>query len=190
MLGGSFNPAHQGHLHISTLALKRLRLDRVVWLVSPQNPLKAESGMAPFAERFASAQAVVKQHPRIVVSDFEQRIQTRYTADTLVQLTTRFSGTRFVWIMGADNLIQFDRWQRWQEIARMVPLAILARPGYMIDSSGAKAAQVLGRYRLAESDAAVLAMMKPPAWVLLHGPMNHLSSTAIRAGLAGNPPSA
>lgn len=188
MLGGSFNPAHAGHLHISELALKRLRLDRVVWLVSPQNPLKEEAGMAPFADRLASAQAIVRQHPRIVVSDFEQRIQTRYTADTLAQLTGRFRGVRFVWIMGADNLIQFDRWQRWREIAGMVPFAVLARPGYMVDSTGSKAAQALRRYRLAEGDAGILATKAPPAWVLLHGPMNSLSSTAIRAGLAGTRP--
>ncbi len=182
VLGGSFNPAHAGHLHISDLALKRLRLDQIVWLVSPQNPLKEETGMAPFATRFAGARAIVKQHPRIAVSDFEQRIHTRYTADTLTQLTSRFRGVRFVWIMGADNLIQFDRWQRWRDIAAMVPFAVLARPGYMIDSAGAKAAQALRRYHLSEGDAAVLAASAPPAWVLLHSPMNPLSSTAIRAG--------
>lgn len=179
LLGGSFNPAHDGHLHLSLTALKRLRLDRVVWLVSPQNPLKDRRDMKPFTERFQSAERVAR-HPGIVVSDLEQRLQTRYTADTLSILVERAPRTRFVWLMGADNLIQFHRWQHWQDIAGMIPITVFSRPGYVHQLASAKAAEWLKPWRIDESDATRLAGMSPPAWTIIHMPLHGASSTAIR----------
>ncbi len=127
LLGGSFNPAHEGHLHITKMCLKALGLDRVWWLVSPGNPLKPVKGMAPFAERLASAEAMARD-PRIVVSDIETRLGTRYTADTLAALTGRFPEIRFVWLMGADNMLQFPKWRNWREIAETVPIAVYPVP--------------------------------------------------------------
>lgn len=129
LLGGSFNPAHGGHRRISLEVLRRLALDEVWWLVSPQNPLKPTAGMAPLAARLASARAVAR-HPRIRVTDIEARLSTRRTADSIAALKARFPGVRFVWIMGADNLCQFHRWASWRGIARAVPIVVVARPGY------------------------------------------------------------
>ncbi|MEQ8827725.1 MAG: nicotinate-nucleotide adenylyltransferase, partial [Parvibaculum sp.] len=129
LLGGSFNPAHEGHLHITKMCLKALGLDRVWWLVSPGNPLKPVKGMAPFAERLASAEAMARD-PRIVVSDIETRLGTRYTADTLAALTGRFPEIRFVWLMGADNLRQLPGWDRWTEMMALVPVAVFDREPY------------------------------------------------------------
>ncbi len=129
LLGGSFNPAHGGHLHISRLALSRLDLDEVWWLVSPQNPLKPAAGMAPFAERLAQAADIAAADRRIKVSDIEARLGTRYTADTLKALTRRFPRARFVWLMGGDNLAQLPYWKRWQDIVGTVPIAVFDRPG-------------------------------------------------------------
>ncbi|KPQ15657.1 MAG: nicotinate-nucleotide adenylyltransferase NadD [Rhodobacteraceae bacterium HLUCCO18] len=179
LFGGSFDPPHAGHVHVSREALKRLGLDRVWWLVSPGNPLK-ERGPAPLERRMAAAKAAVT-HPRIIVTDIEARLGTRYTAETVEALIARYPGVRFVWLMGSDNLAQFHRWQRWQDIMRMVPVCVLARPGHRIGARTARAAQVFRAARRPASGARVLANRPAPAWVFLNVPMVEASSTEIRA---------
>jgi nicotinate-nucleotide adenylyltransferase len=180
LLGGSFNPAHEGHRHISLLALKYLHLDELWWLVSPQNPLKPTNDMAPFAERLASARAMAR-HPRIRVSDIESRLHTRYTADTLHALRSRFPHTRFVWIMGADNLAQIPRWERWTEIFNTVPIAVFDRATYSFRALAGKAAQRFARQRIESRNAAALADQKAPAWVYFHARRHPASASSIRA---------
>ena len=179
LLGGSFNPAHQGHRHISLLALKRLKLDQVWWLVSPQNPLKPVTGMAPLADRLAAARRVA-QHPQIRVTGIEARLGTRYTADTLARLKKRFPGARFVWLMGADNLIQISKWDRWLTIYRAVPIAVFDRPGYSLRALASVAAKRFGLSRRRQSDAGRLAEARPPAWVFIRAMRHPASATMIR----------
>jgi len=186
LLGGSFNPAHEGHRHISLFALQRLRLDAVWWLVSPQNPLKSVEGMASFEDRFASAEAIAR-HPKILVSDIESRLGTRYTIDTLRALRRRKGKHRFVWIMGADNLIQLPRWRDWKPICELMPIAIFARPGYSQRSLFGPAALRYRRRRLPDRAAAGLVDSKAPAWVFLHTPLHPASATDIRAKQLGTP---
>jgi nicotinate-nucleotide adenylyltransferase len=180
LLGGSFNPAHGGHLHISRLALQRLKLDEVWWLVSPQNPLKPAKGMAPFAERLASAMATIRD-PRIKATGIETRLDTRYTADTIDALRRRFPRTRFVWIMGADNLIQIRRWERWRHIFRAVPIAIFARPSYCLMGLSALAARRFARFRVPSWRARNLADLSPPAWAFFPSRLDARSATQIRS---------
>lgn len=180
LLGGSFDPAHDGHAAITQAALRRFRLDRVWWLVSPGNPLKAQ-GPAPMADRIARARAILAD-PRVVVTDVERRLGTRMTADTVAALKRGWPGVRFVWLMGSDNLVQFDRWDRWREIAAAVPIGVLARPGSHTAARHSPAAQVMLRWRLPVARAGMLACMKPPAWVLVNLRMSPQSSTALRAG--------
>ncbi|MGB5868795.1 MAG: nicotinate-nucleotide adenylyltransferase [Albidovulum sp.] len=179
LLGGSFDPAHAGHAHLTREALKRLGLDRVWWLVSPGNPLKPNPP-APMAERMARAK-VVMDHPRVVVSDVEARLGTRYTAQTLERLMAIYPGVRFVWLMGADNLAQFHHWQRWEWIMTHVPVAVLARPGTRLEARGARAAEEYVRFRVPAEAATILARMAAPAWTFLDMPLNDLSSSEIRA---------
>lgn len=181
ILGGTFNPAHDGHRHISVMALQRLRLQKVWWMVTPGNPLKDNDGLPSLDERAAYAEQLAG-HPAITVSGLEAGIQTRFTYDTLKVLTQRFPATRFVWLMGADNLVQFHHWQGWREIAQLMPIAVIDRPGSSLATRSSVAAQALAQFRVKEEDAGVLASMKPPAWTFLHGPRSDLSSTAIRAG--------
>ncbi|MBD3766160.1 MAG: nicotinate-nucleotide adenylyltransferase [Rhodobacterales bacterium] len=176
LLGGSFDPAHAGHAHITREAIKRLGLDRVWWLVSPGNPLKP-CGPAPMPARLARARHVMG-HPRVIVTDLEARLGTRHTAQTLRRLRRAYPNVRFVWLMGADNLIQFHRWDNWQRIAAMVPIAVMARPGAGLQARNARAARVMARDRVAP---ARLARAAPPAWGFLTVPMVDLSSSAIRA---------
>lgn len=177
LLGGSFDPAHEGHAHITREALRRLGLDRVWWLVSPGNPLK-ERQPAPMAARMARARQVMCD-PRVVVTDIEARLGTRYTADTIARLQALYPGVRFVWIMGADNLAGFHRWERWREIMARVPVAVLARPGAGLPARFAPAARVFAAQRLARPHG--LAQRHPPAWVFVDLPMSAASSSAIRA---------
>ena len=179
LLGGSFDPAHEGHAHLTREAMKRLGLDRVWWLVSPGNPLKADPP-APLPVRMARARAVM-DHPRVVITDFEAREGTRFTAETLARLVALYPGVRFVWLMGADNLAQFHRWQNWDRIMRTVPVAVLARPGTRLEGRGSRAAEEYARFRLPAEAARLLPGLPPPAWVLLDMPLNDLSSSAIRA---------
>ncbi len=138
LLGGSFNPAHAGHLHISQHALKALGVDEIWWLVSPQNPLKKASSLADYKERFSSAKSITKHNQKIFVSDIENHINTRYTYQTLKQLQKRYLGTKFVWLMGADNLASFHRWQHWQKILRMMPIVVFDRAPYSFTSLSSK----------------------------------------------------
>lgn len=176
LLGGSFNPAHEGHLYVSEVALKRLGLDYVWWLVTPQNPLKGRTSLAPLEDRVRGARKVAR-HPRIVVMDIERALGTRYSIDTLKALRRRFAQLRFVWLMGSDNLQIFRRWHRWAEMAALVPIAVIQRPGTVMASLHAKPMQRFAGRR-ATGD---LAMAKPPAIAILDGRRNAQSATAIRA---------
>ena len=180
LLGGSFNPAHDGHRHISLLALRHLRLHEVWWLVSPQNPLKPAAGMTELAARLATAKTVAR-HPRIVVSDIEAHLNTRYTLDTLRRLARRCRRTRFVWLMGADNLTQISQWRDWTSIFEAVPIAVFARPTYSMLALAGKAAHRYARLRRPARVASGLATSTPPAWVFLHSRLHHASATQIRA---------
>ncbi len=180
LFGGSFDPAHDGHAHVAETALRRLGLDRVIWLVSPQNPLKAQG--SSLARRMASA-ARFARGPSMVVSDLETLTGSVYTIDTVRALKSRFPGVHFVWIMGADNLSSLHRWRGWTQILREVPVAVIARPGSAIRSRLAPAAVRFARYRLHSREARRLARTPTPAWLYMRAPLNFTSSTAIRSGL-------
>ncbi|HTQ14902.1 MAG TPA: nicotinate-nucleotide adenylyltransferase [Rhizomicrobium sp.] len=184
LLGGSFNPAHEGHLHVTETALKRLGLDYVWWLVAPQNPLKPAAGMAPLCERIAVAADRFEQHPRIAIVDVETAFGTRYTIDTLTALKRRFPQVHFVWLMGTDNLQGFRRWKRWADIALSVPIAVVMRPGSTLATLHAKAAQRFVCSRRDRSALRHLATASPPCLVVLDGRRSGASSTAIRARTA------
>jgi nicotinate-nucleotide adenylyltransferase len=179
LLGGSFNPPHLAHRAISLFAIKRLKLDRVWWLVSPGNPLKENGRLYRLEERAAAARELASD-PRIDVTCLESVIGTRYTVDTIKYLRRRLSGVRFVWIMGADNLAQFHRWQNWQRIASQIPLAVIDRPPQSFRALAAPAAQALAPYRMPENEAGRLANCRTPAWVFLTGLKIDLSSTGLR----------
>lgn len=180
LFGGTFDPPHEAHLAASRLALKRLGLDRVWWLVTPGNPLKNTNGLAPLSERVAAARALARDS-RIDITGFEATIGMRYTYDTIRYLISHCHGVHFVWIMGADNLRSFHRWQRWRGIAALVPIAVVDRLGPSLYAVGSVAAHALNRERIPEAAAATLPTLAPPAWVLLHGLKSPLSSTALRA---------
>jgi nicotinate-nucleotide adenylyltransferase len=180
LLGGSFNPAHEGHRHVADLARRRLRLDQIWLVVSPGNPLKPERGMAPLSLRLASASGVADGR-RVVASAIEQRLGTRFTIDTLRLLRRRFPRVDFVWIAGADIFAQLPRWLNWREIARFVPFAVLPRPGYNYPALAGRAAHVLRRARRPARASAILARCAPPAWVFLTAPQHAASASAIRA---------
>jgi nicotinate-nucleotide adenylyltransferase len=179
LLGGSFNPPHVAHRAISLFAIKRLKLDRVWWLVTPGNPLKENGALRDLGQR-AEAAREMADDPRINVSCLESVIGTRYTVDTISYLRRRASGVRFVWIMGADNLAQFHRWENWRRIASEVPIAVIDRPPQSFRALAAPAAQALTRYRLPENQASRLADQRAPAWVFLTGLKLSLSSTGLR----------
>lgn len=179
LLGGSFNPAHAGHFQISLLALRRLQLQEVWWLVSPQNPLKLTEDMAPYNKRLASAKSQARDN-RIKVSGVEIFLNTRYTIDTLKRLLIRFPRHRFVWIMGADNLMQITRWHRWNEIFGTVPIAVFDRPSYSFQALAGIASTRYEHYRLKGYSGNTLANHHPPKWMFLWGSNNRKSSTAIR----------
>lgn len=167
LFGGSFNPAHAGHRYVAETAIKQLQLDYVWFLVSPQNPLKPVKGMAPLADRLASARKLASGHRRLIVTALEAGLNTRYTLDTVRAIKARFPDVQFVWLMGSDNLVQFSRWHRWQEILEQIPAAVVLRPGFTLAPLQAKAMQV-----------------KPSRIAIIDGRRNELSATAIRAGLA------
>jgi nicotinate-nucleotide adenylyltransferase len=184
LMGGSFNPAHDGHRHVAETAMKRLGLDEVWWLVSPQNPLKPRDDMAPFAERLASARSVAR-HPRIKVKDIELHLGTHYTADTLVALRRRCPSMSFVWIMGADNLASFHRWERWLLICHTAVIAVFDRPTYSLGALASRAAKRFAGVRVSEKASWGLARRRPPAWVFLHTRHHAASATRIRAERKG-----
>jgi nicotinate-nucleotide adenylyltransferase len=179
LLGGSFNPAHEGHRHISLYALKYLGLDTVWWMVSPQNPLKSSKDMGTLKDRIATA-VKASRHPKIIVTDIEQSLHTRYTADTLESLQKHYPNTQFIWLMGADNLRQIHRWQEWEKIFSRVPVAVLDRPPR---GNTIKSCPALERFRgcmARQEQAHLLKNSKPPVWTILHIPLNDQSATAIR----------
>jgi len=180
LFGGTFDPPHQAHRAACLIAMRRLGLDRVWWLVTPGNPLKDTRGLAPLDERIAAARALAS-HPRIDVSGLEAEIGARYTYDTVSYILARCPGVRFVWIMGADNLRSFHRWQKWRRIAGLVPMAVIDRLGPSLYATSGPAGQALARARIPESAAKSLPGRSPPAWVYLHGLKSPLSSTALRA---------
>ena len=179
LLGGSFDPAHEGHVHITRTALKRFGLDRVWWLVSPANPLK-KRGPALLSDRMARARQVM-QHPRVEVTDIESRLGTRYTAETVAALQAHYPAVRFVWLMGADNLAQFHRWQDWRWIMDNVPVGVLARPNDRISARLSKAARVYREAMLQGRASEVLGRGDAPRWCFVNIPMSDASSTAIRS---------
>ncbi len=183
LLGGSFNPAHEGHVMISETALARLGLDQVWWLVSPQNPLKPAAQSAPLDDRLAQARAIAT-HPRLHIAALEDVLGTQFSADTLDVLKRRFPRVDFVWLIGADNLIQLPQWKDWKSIFHTVVIAVFGRPSYSLRALAAQAAGHFARYRVAESRAKQLTGMPPPAWVFIHGPLSSRSSTELRAARA------
>ncbi|GAB5388198.1 MAG: nicotinate-nucleotide adenylyltransferase [Alphaproteobacteria bacterium] len=195
ILGGSFNPAHAGHLHVAQQALMRLGLDQVWLLVSPQNPLKSTREMAPLQDRVDSARKISAKDPRIIVTAIETDLNTRYTAQTLRGLQRRYPRTGFIWLMGADNLLGFHRWQDWQYIAQTIPIAVFARLPYSIQAINGRAACAFSQYRRRASALKGLgsgprARKNKPDWAFVPSPINRLSATAIRAALNANPDSA
>lgn len=179
LLGGSFNPAHEGHAHISRLALKHLGLDELWWLVSPQNPLKPIKGMAPLAKRLTAARRFAPDR-RVKVTDLERRLGTRFTVDTLKALQRRFPRIAFVWVAGADILEQLPRWRRWSEVMSRAPIAVFDRPSYSLRALASKAAQRYRRRRIGPRSAHRLADMAPPAWVFVPSQLHAASATALR----------
>ena len=179
LLGGSFDPAHDGHVHITKAALQRFGLDRVWWLVSPANPLK-KHGPAPIEDRVARARDVMR-HPDVTVTDIEAKLGTRYTAKTIAALQRVYPDVRFVWLMGADNLAQFHLWQDWQDIMERVPVGVLARPGDRISARLSRAARIYREERLIGRAARLLGHTQAPSWAFANLPMSQSSSTAIRA---------
>jgi nicotinate-nucleotide adenylyltransferase len=179
LLGGSFNPPHEGHALITRLALRRLRLDRIWWLVTPGNPLKSLTGLAALKARVEAARGL-DVGPKVVVSDIEAQIESRFTYDTLRWLKRRAPRVHFVWIMGADNLRQFHRWRHWRAIADLVPIVVVDRPGSTLSATSGRAGAALARWRVPEREATRFAAMRPPALLFLHGLRSKLSSTALR----------
>ena len=179
LLGGSFNPPHEGHALITRLVLRRLALDRVWWLVTPGNPLKSLTGLPALKARVEAARRL-DVGPRVVITDFEAQIGSRFSYDTLLWLSQRAPGVHLVWIMGADNLRQFHLWRDWRRIAELVPIAVVDRPGSTLKAISSPAGAALVRWRVPERDAARFATMRPPALIFLHGPRSRLSSTALR----------
>jgi nicotinate-nucleotide adenylyltransferase len=179
LFGGSFDPPHEGHALVSRVALTRLKLDRLWWIVSPGNPLKDARELPSIEARITAAKKIVRD-PRVAFTGFEAEIGARYTCDTIDYLHAHCPGVRFVWIMGADNLLQFHRWRRWRETARSTPIAVIDRPGATLKAANAKAAVYFEDARLPESEAAMLAATPPPAIVYLHGPRLERSSTELR----------
>ena len=184
LLGGSFNPAHPGHKHVATLSLRRLRLDQVWLLVSPGNPLKRQDGMAPLAERLASARAI-SDGRRVVATAIEQLLGTRYTADTLLALRRLFPRVQFVWLMGADILAELPRWKHWLGVVHATPFAVAPRPRYNQRALAGQAAHRLRHAFRQPRMGPVLAGMVAPRWTFLPAPQNGISATALRAAYSG-----
>lgn len=181
LFGGSFNPPHRGHALAAEIALRRLRLDQLWWMVTPGNPLKNASELAPLGDRIARSQALMHD-PRVKVTAFEAAWRIRYTAETLALVKERNPGVHFVWVMGADSLATFHRWQRWRAIAATFPIAVIDRPGSTLAFLSSVMAKTFARSRVDEDEAPKLARMQAPAWTFIHGPRSSLSSTALRTG--------
>lgn len=179
LLGGSFNPPHTGHRHISELALRRLNLDNIWWLVSPGNPLKDTSKLKPLELRVESCRSIFR-HPKLKVTAFESRLPGVYTVNTLRYLVQRYPGTQFVWLMGADNLIEFHKWRNWKALFKLMPIAIVDRPNYRYKAMASKAAQVFSNYHVSDQNLSSFTGLEPPVWTFLTIPLSGESSTKIR----------
>jgi len=179
LFGGSFNPPHDGHVHVVETAMKRLQLDRVWWMVSPGNPLKDNDDLPPLSERIEASRAFI-DHPRVDVSGLEASLSVTYSADLVRELVSRFPTVRFVWLMGADNLTNFHHWERWEEIVGNLPIAVIDRPGDTLASRASMVARKFGQARLDERDAALLKNLRAPGWTFIHAPRSPLSSTQLR----------
>ena len=179
LLGGSFDPPHSGHMHISKWAIKEFSLDRIWWLVSPGNPLKKDAP-ADLDRRLSACNKLVN-HPKVIVTDLERVFNTRYTAQTLTSLKSQYIGVRFVWLMGADNLAEFHKWDRWQDIMHMLPVGVMARPNQQLAANCSPAARIFRESRLSAHSSTALPFKEAPSWSLLTGPMDDESSSKIRA---------
>lgn len=180
LFGGSFNPPHAGHVLVSEIAMRRLELDQLWWIVTPGNPLKSTRELKPLAERIAMSEAITPD-PRIKVTAFEAAHRLRYTADTLALVKSRNPGIDFVWVMGADSLRDIHRWQRWRDIAMTFPISVIDRPGATLSFLSSVFAKTFDYARIDERHAPMLAHARAPAWTFIHGPRSTLSSSAIRA---------
>ncbi|MDO9416719.1 nicotinate-nucleotide adenylyltransferase [Pararhizobium sp.] len=180
LFGGSFNPPHAGHALVADIALRRLQLDQLWWMVTPGNPLKNHGNLAPLAERISLSEKIAS-NPKIKVTAFERALGQSYTAKTLDWVKARNPTVRFVWIMGADNLENFHHWQNWHKIACTFPIAVIDRPGATLSYLSSKMAKTFDYARIDEDRAAILAFRKAPAWTFIHGPRSPLSSSALRA---------
>lgn len=181
LFGGSFNPPHEGHALVAEIAIRRLGLDQLWWMVTPGNPLKSRNHLAPLSERIARSESIARD-PHIKVTAFEQAFGVSYTANTLARVKARNPHVHFIWIMGADSLETFHHWQKWQNIARTFPIAVIDRPGSTLSYLSSKMAKTFAFARIDEDDARVLWKKPAPAWTFIHGPRSALSSTAIRNG--------
>lgn len=184
LFGGSFNPPHGGHALVAEIAMRRLRLNQLWWMVTPGNPLKSTRELAPLAHRIALSEQITHD-PRIKVTAFEASFRLRFSADTVDLVQARNPGVDFVWIMGADSLRDFHRWERWRHIARSIPIAVVDRPGATLAFLSCVMAKAFDHARMDEADAGRLARTRPPAWTFIHGPRSSLSSTALRAAAEG-----
>ena len=187
LFGGSFNPAHEGHAHVAETARRRMRLDRVIWLVSPRNPLKSSRETADLSQRLAGARKLA-HGPAMIVSDAETKLGSAYTVDTIRSLKARYPGVKFVWIMGADSLATFHRWRGWTQIMREVPVAVVSRPWISLKSRFSPAAKRFAHFRISSSQAGSVPGHRTPAWVFLRGPLNFQSSTVLRERMRRSPP--
>ena len=186
LLGGTFNPPHAGHLQLSEIALRRLQLDQVWWIVTPGNPLKAGRPLPPIEVRAAACRTLARD-PRIIVTTFEQHLPTAYTAATLEFLTLRAPNASFVWLMGADGLANFHHWHAWRRIFATVPIAVIDRPGWHLKAASSPAALAFARSRRPEACGPTLPGSRAPAWTLLTGPLSPLSSTELRRRVTASP---
>lgn len=180
LMGGSFNPPHGGHLQVARTALKSVQLDRLWWIVTPGNPLKAGRDLPPLAQRMDACRALIGSNHRMHVTSFEMQLGVSYSVETIAFLQGRYPGARFVWVMGADNLATFHRWRRWREIAARLPIAVVDRPGWHLAAIASPAARALARHRLAPERARALPTLPPPAWTFLSTRLSNASSTALR----------
>ncbi len=180
LLGGSFNPPHDGHVLVADIALRQLKLDQLWWMVTPGNPLKSKRQLAPLSQRLALSEKILV-NPRVKVTGFEKALNETYTAKVLKRVKARNPGVHFIWVMGADNLQHFHTWQNWQSIARTFPIAVIDRPGATLSFLSSMMAKTFDHARVDEDDAGRLGFMKAPAWTFIHGPRSTLSSSAIRS---------
>ena len=178
LLGGSFDPPHEGHTHISKTAIKIFNLSKLWWLVSPGNPIKDK--MPSNINHRVQAAKKIMEHPSVIITDIEKKLQTKFTFQSLIKIKKLYPGTRFVWIMGADNLINFHHWENWDWIMKNIPIGVMARPREQIKAGLSTAATRFKKYRLPKEKSLLLPHLPPPVWTLVTGSMKNISSTKLR----------